>query len=88
MIRGILEGGTIFTVGVGAALLLMRRNERGVFTDRLGRMVWRMPPLDQLPRARLTPLTRLWLIVLRSDLALSAGTVLVRIVELAFSAAK
>lgn len=36
-----------------------------IYTDNFGRMVWRMPPLDQLPQARLTPLVRLWLIVPR-----------------------
>jgi Mn2+/Fe2+ NRAMP family transporter len=83
MIRAILEGGTVFAVAVGMALLIMRRNDRRVYTDEFGRMVWRMPPLDQLPRARLTPLVRLWLIILRFYLGFAAGMVLVRIVELA-----
>jgi NRAMP (natural resistance-associated macrophage protein)-like metal ion transporter len=85
MIRAILEGGAAFAVAVAAALLVMRRNDRRVHTDEFGRMVWRMPPLDQLPRARLTPLVRLWLIVLRFYLGFAAGLVFVRIVELAFS---
>jgi hypothetical protein len=49
-------------------------------------MIWRMPPLDQLPRARLTPLTRIWLAVLRGYLIVAGGLMLWRIVELAISA--
>jgi hypothetical protein len=83
MIRAILEGGTVSAAVVAVALLVMRRNDRRFHTDEFGRMVWRMPPLDQLPRARLTPLVRLWLIILRFYLGFAAGMVLVRIVELA-----
>jgi hypothetical protein len=39
----------------------------------------------QLPPARLTPLTLLWLIILRFHLGLAVSMVFVRIVELAFS---
>jgi hypothetical protein len=42
-----------------------------------------MPPLDQLPPARLTALNRAWLIVLRAYLLVAAGLVLARIVMLA-----
>jgi hypothetical protein len=83
MIREILEGGAAFAIAVAAASLVMRRNDRRVHTDEFGRMVWRMPALDRLPRARLTPLVRLWLIILRFYLGFAAGMVLVRIVELA-----
>jgi Mn2+/Fe2+ NRAMP family transporter len=47
------------------------------------RNTWRMPPLSELPRARLTTLNRVWLIVLRGYLIVAAGLVLVRIVQLA-----
>jgi Mn2+/Fe2+ NRAMP family transporter len=46
------------------------------------REAWRMPPLDQLPPARLTALERVWLIVLRVYLVVAAGLVLARIVML------
>ena len=46
------------------------------------RATWRMPPLDQLPPARLTRLNRMWLIVLRGYLFIAAGLVLVRIAQL------
>jgi hypothetical protein len=42
-----------------------------------------MPPLTELPPARLTTLSRTWLIVLRGYLVVAAGLVLVRIGQLA-----
>jgi hypothetical protein len=41
-----------------------------------------MPPLDELPPARLTVLDRTWLVVLRGYLIVAAGLVLVRIILL------
>jgi hypothetical protein len=51
------------------------------------RSTWRMPPLSELPPARLTTLDRVWLIVLRGYLIVAAGLVLVRIVQLAMAGA-
>jgi hypothetical protein len=42
-----------------------------------------MPPLEQLPPARLSRLARVWLIVLRTYLVVAGGLVLIRIVTLA-----
>ena len=81
----ILGGGTLFTLAIAAALLVIRRDERAIWTDSFGRMIWRMPPLDRLPPAQMTPLTRIWMIVLRGYLIVAGGLVLVRIVELATS---
>jgi hypothetical protein len=39
------------------------------------RLLWRVPPLDQLPPARLTA----WLIVMRAYLVIAAALVVVRI---------
>ena len=85
-IVAILGCGMLFTLVISAALLLIRRDEARVWTDSFGRMIWRMPALDQLPPAQLTPLTRIWLSVLRGYLVLAGGLVLWRIVELALSA--
>ena len=85
-ILDILIGGSGFTAVMAAGLLVIRRDGRPVWTDPFGQMVWRMPPLDELPRARLTPLTRLWLGILRFYLGIAAGLVVGRIVELALSA--
>jgi hypothetical protein len=42
-----------------------------------------MPPLEQLPPARLSMLEQVWLIVLRAYLVVAGGLVLIRIVTLA-----
>ncbi len=46
------------------------------------RATWRMPPLNQLPPARLTVLDRTWLIVLRGYLVIAGGLMIVRMVLL------
>ena len=76
----------LFTVVIVAAQLLIRREDRRVWTDSFGRMVWRMPPLERLPPARLTPLTRIWLPVMHGYLIIAGGLVFWRILELALSA--
>jgi hypothetical protein len=86
-ILAILGGGTLFTIAIAAALLVIRGDDRRIWTDSFGRMIWRMPPLDQLPPAHMTPLTRIWLSVLRGYLVVAGGLVLWRIVELAAFAA-
>jgi NRAMP (natural resistance-associated macrophage protein)-like metal ion transporter len=48
---------------------------------------WRMPPLDQLPPARLSLASRIWMIVLRGYLIIAGGLVLFRIFQLATSGA-
>jgi len=84
-ILAILGGGVLFTIVIAAALLVIRREDRRVWTDSFGQMIWRMPPLDQLaPPAHMTPLTRIWLAVLRGYLL--SGLVFWRIVDLATSA--
>jgi NRAMP (natural resistance-associated macrophage protein)-like metal ion transporter len=82
----LLGGGMVFTLLIAAVLLVVRHEDRRVWTDVFGRMIWRMPPLDQLPAAQLTPLTRIWLSVLRGYLVVAGGLVLWRILELALSA--
>ena len=82
-ILAVLSGGTVFTLGMAAAFFFIRWDDRRIWVDRFGRMIWRMPPLDQLPPAHMTPLTRIWMVVLRGYLALAGGLVLMRIVYLA-----
>jgi Mn2+/Fe2+ NRAMP family transporter len=82
----VLGGGCLFAVVIAIGLLVLRAEDRTVWTDSFGRMLWWMPPLDQLPPARLTPLTWLWLSVLRGYLVVAAALVLWRIGELAVSA--
>lgn len=47
------------------------------------RMDWRMPPLDTLPPAQLTLMSRVWMLVLRAYLVIAAGLLLVKLVMLA-----
>jgi NRAMP (natural resistance-associated macrophage protein)-like metal ion transporter len=79
----LLGGGMAFTLAIAAVLLVVRREDQRVWTDAFGRMIWRMPPLDHLPPAQLTPLTRIWLTVLRGYLIIAGGLVFWRILELA-----
>jgi Mn2+/Fe2+ NRAMP family transporter len=84
-ILAILVGGSVLALvlSLGARIIDTRRGhqqqEQIQFTE-ADRLTWRMPPLDQLPPARLTVLDRTWLIVLRGYLVIAAGLVLVRIV--------
>jgi hypothetical protein len=84
-ILAILVGGSVLALllSLGARIIDTRRSrpdqEQVRFTQ-ADRLTWRMPPLAQLPPARLTVLDRTWLIVLRGYLVVAAGLVLVRIV--------
>jgi hypothetical protein len=87
-ILAILVGGCVLALvlSLGAWIIDTRRGPRSEEPIRFtaaDRLTWRMPPLDELPPARLTVLDRTWLIVLRGYLAVAAGLVLVRIILLA-----
>jgi Mn2+/Fe2+ NRAMP family transporter len=85
-ILAILSAGVLVTIVIAAALLVIRREDRRVWTDSFGQMIWRMPLLDQLPApTHMTPLTRIWLGLLRGYLVVAGGLVLWRIVDLAIS---
>jgi hypothetical protein len=56
-------------------------------TASLARENWRMPPLSQLPPARLSLASRIWMIVLRGYLIVAGGLVLFRIFQLATAGA-
>ncbi|HLH96377.1 MAG TPA: Nramp family divalent metal transporter [Xanthobacteraceae bacterium] len=93
-IVGILIGGGILAlalavVGVRLAEPAAARTWDGASGQELkhARATWRMPPLEELPPARLTPLSRAWLVVLRGYLVIAAGLVLVRIVQLSIAGA-
>jgi Mn2+/Fe2+ NRAMP family transporter len=95
-IVGILVGGSIvgILVTVGAKLFELSRGtaeskvkpkrarQKGDVYDN-----WRMRPLSELPPARLSVLSRIWMIVLRGYLVVAGGLVLVRIFQLATAGA-
>jgi hypothetical protein len=96
VIAGILIGGSVFAVVITVGVRVVARMSGATTASKAlpaegspvqERDTWRMPPLDQLPPARLTSLERIWLIVLRIYLLVAAGLVLVRIVLLAATSA-
>ena len=86
VILGILAGGSLLTIVTAIAVTALGRappDDRSVAWDPGLRLVWRMPPLDELPAARLTLLSRIWMFVLRGYLIVAGGLVLFRIFQLA-----
>jgi Mn2+/Fe2+ NRAMP family transporter len=87
-IIGVLAGGTalaIVTTLLASPDRLIGRGSGDITPQPIAVEVnaWRMPPLDQLPAARLSTTSRIWMIVLRGYLIIAAGLVLLRIFELA-----
>ncbi len=88
VILGILGGGGV--VAVVAALVIMALSQNGgngapaeESAASVSRHTWRMPPLDQLPPAKLSHAAKTWMGVLRLYLVVAGGLVLFRIVMLA-----
>ncbi|MGL1751772.1 hypothetical protein ACSTG9_23295, partial [Vibrio parahaemolyticus] len=84
-IVGILAGGSILgiLITIGAKLFEhSRRPAAARVKPRRARQKidvydnWRMPPLSELPPARLSVLSRLWMIVLRGYLIVAGGLVI------------
>lgn len=91
-IVGILIGGSILAAVVTVLTKLYELTERKpwrriVASRQLDPDIWRMPPLDQLPPARLSVLSRIWMVVLRGYLVIAGGLVLFRIFQLATAGA-
>jgi Mn2+/Fe2+ NRAMP family transporter len=86
-ILGVLVGGSAVAFVTTACVKVFERRREPVsvepVVERVRRDTWRMPPLAELPPARLTLLNRVWLIVLRGYLVVAGGLVLLRIVQLA-----
>jgi hypothetical protein len=90
VIFGILAGGSVLTIVTAVAVSALGRktsDDRSVMWDPAFRLVWRMPPLDELPATRLTLLSRIWMFVLRGYLIVAGGLVLFRIFQLATAGA-
>jgi Mn2+/Fe2+ NRAMP family transporter len=89
-IMGILAGGSVLTIVTAVAVSALGRKTRddgSVAWDPALRLVWRMPPLDELPVTHLTLLSRIWMFVLRGYLFVAGGLVLFRIFQLATAGA-
>src|SRR6202011_4683712 len=92
VILSILIGGSVAGLVAALGVWFAQRGSRKLETGSIGpisRIVnvandqWRMPPLDQLPPARLSLASRIWMIVLRGYLIAAGGLVLLRIFQLA-----
>jgi Mn2+/Fe2+ NRAMP family transporter len=86
VILGILAGGSVLTIVTAIAVSALGRktpDDKSIACDPALRLVWRMPPLDELPATRLTLRSRIWMFVLRGYLFVAGGLVLFRIFQLA-----
>jgi hypothetical protein len=88
VIIGVLAGGSALAVLTAIAVWALQRGESAprLKDDPSVRWKWRMPPLHELPLARLTVLNRIWMIVLRAYLVAAAGLVPLRIFRLVTAA--
>jgi Mn2+/Fe2+ NRAMP family transporter len=83
-ILGILTSGTALTIGVGVWTSLTHRNRsEAVESTPETRAAWQMPALSSLPPALVTPLSRLWLFVLRGYLIVAVMLVVFRVMQIA-----
>jgi Mn2+/Fe2+ NRAMP family transporter len=96
VILSILIGGSAFglAAALGVALAQRQRGMPGpgstepIFqAANVSKQNWRMPPLEQLPPARLSLASRIWMIVLRGYLIVAGGLVLFRIFQIATAGA-
>jgi Mn2+/Fe2+ NRAMP family transporter len=92
VILSILIGGSVTGLVVALGVWFAQRRVRGLKPENIGSISravnladdkWRMPPLDELPPARLSLASRIWMIVLRGYLIAAGGLVLLRIFQLA-----
>jgi Mn2+/Fe2+ NRAMP family transporter len=89
-IGAILAGGTVVALAGYAMIFLLRarkgRHEAFGFESNVQlrhlRDTWRMPPLDQLERPRLTLSSRIWMTALRGYLVIAVGLVVVKVVQM------
>ncbi len=89
VILGILGGGGVISVIVALVIMALSQSDanttqnEATINARISRVAWRMPPLDQLPPAKLSLAAKTWMGVLRLYLVVAGGLVLFRIVMLA-----
>jgi Mn2+/Fe2+ NRAMP family transporter len=81
-IIGIMIAGAALTIAVSVWSLYARTDVPTAADYSARRELWQMPPLETLPPMVLTPLNRLWLIVLRGYLVLAVGLVVVRVAQI------
>jgi hypothetical protein len=89
VIVGIMGGGGVIAIVVALVIMALSQNGKAeraavpTVNAMVSRATWRMPPLDQLPSAKLSLAAKTWMGVLRLYLVVAGGLVLFRIVMLA-----
>lgn len=78
----ILAVGGVTIIGTAIAFFFIGRRDGSKLPLQNARESWRMRPLDELPRPQMTPLTFVWMSVLRGYLVVAGGLILFRIVQL------
>jgi len=79
-------GGLLALAGTLGLALVGRRREGGhARMAHIDRNAWRMPKLEDLSPLKMTPMRRLWMIVLRGYLVIAVIMVIVRVVQLAYA---
>jgi len=85
-ILDIFAGGGLIAVVVALVAIIAKRSAQShPMAHRAQREGWHMPPLSELKPMKLTPLNRLWMIVLRAYLIGACGLLVVRVVQIAMS---
>ncbi|HEV3157406.1 MAG TPA: NRAMP family divalent metal transporter [Candidatus Baltobacteraceae bacterium] len=79
----LLAAGTLLTIAVGIWMSVCPHENNALVHERSLRNTWRMPALSELSPARLTPLSRVWLIILRAYLIVAVGMVVWKVARLA-----
>jgi NRAMP (natural resistance-associated macrophage protein)-like metal ion transporter len=79
----ILGAGTMLAVAIGVWMTTLPSEPRAAGGVRALRLTWRMPPLNELPKNVLTPMSRVWLVVLRVYLLVAVLLVVMRVTQLA-----
>ena len=89
-ILGILTGGGVAAVIIALVIMALSQNGKAACAEvetvdvtALDRDAWRMPPLAELPPAKLSLAAKTWMGILRLYLVVAGGLVLVRILTLA-----
>ena len=90
-IIGVLVVGSALTVMLAVAVKAYEKwrgiaAEEEAHVKHAPRQSWRMPPLVSLPPAKLTLLSKTWMLVLRGYLVIAAGLLLTKLFQLALSA--
>jgi Mn2+/Fe2+ NRAMP family transporter len=87
VILGILGGGGVAAVVIALVIMALSQNGTSEASSEpataISREAWRMPPLAQLPPAKLSLAAKTWMGALRIYLVVAGGMVLFRIVMLA-----